>query len=252
MIATRSHTSSTSLRRCELRRTATPRCRSSSSSWRTVRRPAGSSALVGSSRSRRSGVPISAWAIPSRCCMPLDIVSIARSAASSSPTSRRSSLSFRRAAVGAGETLVENEELVCRVPAGEAEELGQVPERAACLRGERRVAVYRRFAGRGTDEAAGDLDERRFAGAVRPEQADELALVDVEVDALQRLDRAVPLRKTPHGKGRSGGERHAASVRRAAAQKSAHMRHRRVTTSAICSQWGGGWWPPRGGGTRSD
>ena len=47
MIATRSQTSSISLSRCELRRTATPRVRRSSSSRRTVRRPAGSSALVG-------------------------------------------------------------------------------------------------------------------------------------------------------------------------------------------------------------
>jgi len=109
------------------------------------------------------------------------------------------SLSFRRAAVGAGEALVEGEELDRRVPAWETEELGEISERAACLRGERWLTVDGRLAGRGTDEAARDLDERRLAGAVRPEQAHELALVDLEVDALQRLDRAVLLRKAPDG-----------------------------------------------------
>ena len=55
MIATRSQTSSTSLSRCELSRTATPRPRSSSSRSRTIRRPTGSRALVGSSSSSSRG-----------------------------------------------------------------------------------------------------------------------------------------------------------------------------------------------------
>ncbi len=92
MIATRSQTSSTSDSRCELSSTATPRSRSSSSRRRTVRRPAGSSALVGSSSSSTRGSPIMAWAIPRRCCMPFDIAPTRRWAASVSPTaaSRRS------------------------------------------------------------------------------------------------------------------------------------------------------------------
>ena len=73
IIATRSQTSSTSDSRCEFSSTATPRSRSVSSSSRTVRRPAGSSALVGSSSSSSLGSPIIACAIPSRCCMPFDI-----------------------------------------------------------------------------------------------------------------------------------------------------------------------------------
>src|SRR5207248_6866959 len=49
----------------------------------------------------------------------------------------------------------------------------------------------------GPDEAARDLDERRLAGAVRAEQADELSLLDVEVDAVQRLDAPVSLAQAP-------------------------------------------------------
>jgi hypothetical protein len=43
------------------------------------------------------------------------------------------------------------------------------------------------------DEPAGDLGQRRFAGAVRPEEADDLALANVEVDACQCALRAVAL-----------------------------------------------------------
>ena len=58
------------------------------------------------------------------------------------------------------------------------------------------------------DKAARDLDKRCLPGAVRAEQANQLALLDYEVDTPQRLDPAVALRQSPDGKGR-----HAASVR---------------------------------------
>ena len=94
-MTTRSQTSSTSLSRCELRRTEMPRARSSSSSVRTVRRPTGSSALVGSSSRRRRGVPTSACAIPSLCCIPFDIASTRRDRASRNATSSSSSVRSR-------------------------------------------------------------------------------------------------------------------------------------------------------------
>ena len=183
MIATRSHTSSTSRQQVRVQQHGDAAPRSSSSSPRTVRRPAGSSALVGSSSSSSRGAPTSAWAIPSRCCMPFDIASTRRSRASleadeleqlrrsaappSEPASRWcSSSSSSRAA-----------------PAREAEQLGEVAERAARRRRAGRCAADLRLAGRRPDEPAGDLDERRLAGAVRPEQPDELALADLEVDA---------------------------------------------------------------------
>ena len=54
-ITTRSQTRSTSPMRCELSSTATPRALSESTMSRTSARPSGSSALVGSSRTTRSG-----------------------------------------------------------------------------------------------------------------------------------------------------------------------------------------------------
>ena len=159
MIATRSQTCSTSLSRWVLRSTATPRRRSSTSSPRTVRRPAGSSALVGSSRSSSAGCPTSACAIPRRCCMPFDIVSMRRSRASVRPTSSSSSARSAAPPAGAGEPLMQREQLVGARPPGNGQ-LREVAERAAGRgRPGGRAADLGGAAGR-PDEAAGDLHER--------------------------------------------------------------------------------------------
>ena len=106
-----------------------------------------------------------------------------------------------RAALGAGEPLVQREQLVGARPAGEAEQLREVAERAAGRgRPGGRAADLGGAAGR-PDEAARDLHERALAGAVRAEQPDELALADGEVDAAQRVGRAVALREAGHGEG---------------------------------------------------
>jgi hypothetical protein len=53
------------------------------------------------------------------------------------------------------------------------------------------------------DDAADDVDEGGLAGAVRPEQREDLALPDLQVDALQRLPPAgVGLGKALDGKDR--------------------------------------------------
>jgi len=49
---------------------------------------------------------------------------------------------------------------------------------------DRHLAVSRR------DDAADDVDQRGLAGAVRAEQREDLALLDLQVDALQRLAAA--------------------------------------------------------------
>ena len=50
------------------------------------------------------------------------------------------------------------------------------------------------------DDAADDADQRRLAGAVRAEQREDLALADLEVDALQRLQaRGVGLGQAGNG-----------------------------------------------------
>src|SRR5581483_782323 len=89
------------------------------------------------------------------------------------------------------EALVQLEDLVGRVPAGEAKELREVAER--CPRRSRACPCARdlRAAARRAHEPGCDLHERRLARAVRAEQPDELALPHLEIDAFQRLDRAV-------------------------------------------------------------
>jgi hypothetical protein len=87
------------------------------------------------------------------------------------------------AAARARELLVQDEHLVGRRPAGEAEQLGQVAE----------GALDPRDALGGVHEPAAALHERRLAGAVGPEQADELALAHLEIDAAESDRRPVPL-----------------------------------------------------------
>jgi hypothetical protein len=62
------------------------------------------------------------------------------------------------------------------------------------------VAVDRHGAGTGIDDAADDADQRRLAGAVRAEQAENLALADLQVDIFKRLKtRGVGLGKIGNG-----------------------------------------------------
>ena len=51
------------------------------------------------------------------------------------------------------------------------------------------VVAPHRLAGRGRIEPAENIEQRRFAGARRPQQHDEFALVDVEVDVAKRMHR---------------------------------------------------------------
>ena len=166
-----------------------------------MRRPTGSSAEVGSSSRSTRGSPTSACAIPSRCCIPFDMPSTRRSRGIREGDELEQPLPLGGAAARAGEPLVQPEHLVRRVPPREAEELGEVAELGAGGAGAGARAGDLSAAARGTDEADGDLHERRLAGAVRAEQPDELALPHLEVDALQRLDGAVALREPVDGEG---------------------------------------------------
>ena len=62
--------------------------------------------------------------------------------------------------------------------------------RASIGRWKWQVAVQPDLALRGRKIAGDDLDQCRLAGAVVAHQAEHLALLEVDVDALQRLDRA--------------------------------------------------------------
>ena len=62
------------------------------------------------------------------------------------------------------------------------------------------VAVGGDGAGRGRDDAADDVDQRGLAGAVRPEQREDLAAADLEVDVLEGVEAGgVGLGKTRDG-----------------------------------------------------
>src|SRR4051812_47640848 len=63
------------------------------------------------------------------------------------------------------------------------------------------MARDRHGAGGGVDEAADDADQRGLARAVRTEQREDLAAVDVEIDALERLKAGrIGLREIGDGK----------------------------------------------------
>ncbi len=68
-------------------------------------------------------------------------------------------------------------------------------ERLGRLTGGQRLAVDEHLARRRLDHARDALDERRLAGAVRAEQAVDLAGAHVEVDAVERLRSRVVLRE---------------------------------------------------------
>ena len=82
----------------------------------------------------------------------------------------RAAAAFGVAARRAGESLVEAEHLVGGVPARKTEELSEVAERRPGRRRSRRRSADLRAAAGGADQAASDLDEGRFAGAIRSER----------------------------------------------------------------------------------
>src|SRR4029079_2122371 len=76
-----------------------------------------------------------------------------------------------------------------RAPLVEHRVLENDPVVVVATRFPRRLAVDSRAPGRRRDQVADDAQQRRLAAAGRPDQRDELARVDLEVDVLQR-DRA--------------------------------------------------------------
>jgi hypothetical protein len=100
------------------------------------------------------------------------------------------------------EPLVQLQQLVGRAPAWEAKELGEVADRRPRRGRARRAAQHLDAAGAGPDQAAGDLGQGRLAGAVGPEQAEQLPGTDLEIDANQCFLAAVGLAQGAGGKDR--------------------------------------------------
>ena len=151
-----------------------------------------STPAVGSSRNRISGSCESALAIMWRRFMPPDSVMILASFFS------HSDRSFRSFSISAGLRGLPNRPRLNDTSSHTFSKAlvveflrHQADHRAggAIVRDDV-VAGDRDLAGARLDDAADDVDQRRLAGAVRPEQRENLAAADVQVDALQRLEAA--------------------------------------------------------------
>ena len=186
MIATRSQTSSTSDSRCEFSSTATPsraqvleqpRGRCGGRRGRAPRSARRAAAAAG----RRS----SPGRCPSRCCMPLDIVADAavgprlEADALEQPRALARAAARRPRAAGAARAARR------RSPSRGSGTARRGSRARRWRRSSRGGRDPRAAAGR-LHEPAGDLHQRRLAGAVGAEQADQLAGADLEVDALER------------------------------------------------------------------
>ena len=109
-----------------------PRSRSRRMSARTSRRPSGSSPDIGSSRMTSSGSLMSAWAMPTRCSMPLENLRSGSRRSRPMPTSSSSDADAPAAVGGADteQTGVVGQQLFGRQMVVEVRLLGQVTEAA--------------------------------------------------------------------------------------------------------------------------
>ncbi len=194
-IATRSARASTSARSWVVSRIVRPSPRSDPMSSRVSRRAAGSIPAVGSSRSSTSGSPTRASASERRCRSPPDRRRTRVPATSPRPTCSMSS-SGRRPPVM--ERRVQPQEVSRRRPRLEARAALQHqpdprPQRRAAA--PRVLSQHPRRARVRVAIALDDLDRRRLAGAVRPEQGDDLAGPHDEVDAVENRAPAIRLAK---------------------------------------------------------
>ena len=180
-----------------------PSSRSRSISFHACRRAAGSKPVVGSSRKTSSGSPQMPSATSSRRRWPPESVFGASVGAVAEPDELEHLLGGPRVRVGGA---VELERLArgdLRLQAlllqDDADPLaegalappGIEPEDA-------------QVAGVGAAVALEDLDERGLSGAVGAEDREHLAAADREVDAVERLERAVGLAQPAYGDGRRG------------------------------------------------
>ena len=85
------------------------------------------------------------------------------------------------------------EKLLRRAPGREAKELGEISEHRARPQRARRLAEDRHLATAGPHQPTGNLHQRRLPSSVGPQQADQLASFDLEIDPRQSLLAAVGL-----------------------------------------------------------
>ena len=168
----------------------TPEARSARTTSHMSLRSSTSTPAVGSSRNSTCGSCDSALAISTRRFMPPDSVMILESLRSHSDRSLQHLVDV--AGVG---RLAEQAAAEAHVRPHRLEGVGgqflrhEADQRArGAVVADDVMAVDRDRAGGRIDDAADDADQRGLAGAVRPEQRENLAAADVQVDALERLE----------------------------------------------------------------
>ena len=163
-------------------------------------RPIGSRPLIGSSSTTKAGSATSACAMPSRCCMPFEYLPdlpVGRVGRGRRARAARRSGAPRSAARHLGELREEAQ----RLGAGEELVVGRVLRQVAdallrALARDRRVEDEGPPARR-EDEPHQHLDGGRLAGAVRPDEAEDLALLDREREVVDGVDRGGRRPRTP-------------------------------------------------------
>jgi hypothetical protein len=138
-------------------------------------------------------------------------------------------LSLSGATTRTSETLVQLEHLIRGVPARETKQFSQIAERAT--RDARAGARTRdpHLTRTWPHQPNRDLHQRRLARPIRPKQTDKLALANVEVNPLQRLDNAITLAKPTNGE----HSRHLTNLALAKAEPVSHRRPSRPSTNAL-------------------
>ncbi len=173
--------------------------------------------VVGSSRSSSAGSDSSAMAKRSRCCSPPEHFATTRSARAAMPASASTSATGRVSAkrLAVSSTVSRTVRSLSRPPVCMTAETR--PRAIACPRLE---AEDPDAAGGGPGEPEDHVDRGGLPGAVRPEEGDDLALLELEVDPAHGVHGAEVLgdaldadrRGTQRGGGRGCGADHGPSL----------------------------------------
>ena len=149
-----------------------------------------SSAPKGSSISSSAGEKLSARAIDTRCCIPPESCHgwCPSNPWSSTSASSSSTRCWRFALVPPAKLEGKRDVLRDRPPVVQDGVLEDDPVVAVAASPTRALPVDDDLARRGVDQVADDAQERRLPAAGRPDEGDELAGEDVEIDRLQRRD----------------------------------------------------------------
>ena len=211
MTTTRSQRSMTKRMSCSISRMARPALRWPRMMPAIVSRTTGWTPASGSSSSSRSGCTRSCIDSSSRRCWPIDRFSPA--SCSRWPNLKSASRPLR-ARLPVGEAAAQGGEAEIFPHRQLAEDLhflegppDAAPRHLMQLEPAERRAVMQDAAGIGAQQVGDQVEDRALARAVRPDQADHGAGLDLEAAAVDREKTAEPLGQAAHGQSGAGGHR---------------------------------------------